>query len=118
MRSVRDPDFNAQVARSTAEKRGDAQRGRGDGKSYPKLLGKHAHRAMAEQALGRKLLPGEVVHHKDEDRTNFAPENLEVLASQAEHARHHFKGKKQSPEQVKRRVEARRRTLAAQGRKR
>ena len=50
------------------------------------------HRYVAEiHILGRKLKPGEVVHHKDHDRTNNTPSNLQVLASQAEHARLHFK---------------------------
>lgn len=66
-------------------------RGRGKGKSYPKMYGKHAHRRVAEQELGRQLMPGEIVHHKDENKLNYQAENLEVLASQSEHAKlHHF----------------------------
>ncbi|QFP75004.1 HNH endonuclease [Deinococcus sp. AJ005] len=44
------------------------------------------HRVLAEHALGRPLLPGEVVHHKDGDCTNNAIENLIVLPSQRYHA--------------------------------
>lgn len=62
--------------------------------SYPKIGSRHAHRIVAEIKLGRKLKPGEVVHHIDENKRNFAPGNLEVLSGQSEHVRHHFKGKK------------------------
>lgn len=46
------------------------------------------HRLVAETILGRTLQQGEVVHHKDENRTNNAPDNLEVM-SQREHRAHH-----------------------------
>jgi hypothetical protein len=47
------------------------------------------HRAVAEAVLGRRLLATEVVHHRDGDEQNNAPENLEVL-TRAEHARLHL----------------------------
>ena len=43
------------------------------------------HRLVMERVLGRRLLPTEVVHHKDGNRQNNAPENLEVFQSNAEH---------------------------------
>jgi HNH endonuclease len=48
----------------------------------------YAHRIAAEESLGRKLLPGELVHHDDEVRTNNQGENL-IAMTRAEHARLH-----------------------------
>lgn len=47
------------------------------------------HRLVMERHLGRILLPEEVVHHKDEDRSNNDIENLELFACNADHMRHH-----------------------------
>ena len=53
---------------------------------------KREHRAVMERLLGRALLDGEVVHHKNGDKLDNTPGNLEVL-SRAEHAReHHARG--------------------------
>ena len=49
----------------------------------------YEHIIVAEEKLGRSLLPGERVHHCDGDRLNNAPDNLEVFASQAEHLHQH-----------------------------
>lgn len=43
------------------------------------------HRLVAEQMLGRHLRPEEVVHHKNHDKSDNRPDNLEVYASQQEH---------------------------------
>ncbi len=61
----------------------------GEGKSYAKLYSRLAHRVVAEQMLGRPLRAGEVVHHIDGDIRNYAPDNLVVFASSAEHTKHH-----------------------------
>jgi hypothetical protein len=57
--------------------------------TYRKLNGRHEHRTVAENKLGRPLEKGEVVHHEDEDRQNNDPRNLIVFRTQAEHALYH-----------------------------
>lgn len=61
---------------------------------YPKILGTHVHRILAEELLGRPLKKGEIVHHKDGNRLNNSLDNLEVLNSQSEHFSLHLKGNK------------------------
>jgi len=60
------------------------------GKSYHKYYGKHLHRVVAEQGLGRKLKRNEVVHHLDGNKLNNDPDNLIVMTRQ-EHSRLHGK---------------------------
>lgn len=48
----------------------------------------YVHRLVAAAILGRALLDGEHVHHKDRNKHNNAPENLEIL-SNADHTRLH-----------------------------
>jgi len=52
---------------------------------------KYEHRHIMEQHLGRELLPTEVVHHKNEDARDNRIENLELIESQAEHVRRHWR---------------------------
>jgi len=52
------------------------------------------HILILEKKLGRPLLPEEVSHHKDENRLNNDPDNLEAKKTQGDHARHHLSGEK------------------------
>lgn len=56
--------------------------------TYKKLNGRHQHRVVAEQMLGRPLKRGEIVHHIDGNKHNNSPENLAVM-TQADHLRLH-----------------------------
>ena len=47
------------------------------------------HIYVAQQVLGRKLLPGEIVHHLNNDKKDNRPENLAVLDSDSDHKREH-----------------------------
>lgn len=50
------------------------------------------HRVVAEEMLGRSLEAGEVVHHRDRDRQNNDPNNLEVMTDVAHKQLHYPKG--------------------------
>src|SRR3954462_10887510 len=89
-RATKGPAFNARIARETAAERGNRQRGTGT-KGYVKRNGRHEHRVVAEENLGRALLPGEIVHHLDEDKHNNDPANL-IVMRQGDHMREHGLG--------------------------
>ena len=52
--------------------------------------GRQVHTVLAERTLERKLVKGEVVHHKDLNRYNNSPLNLQVM-TRSEHATLHAK---------------------------
>ena len=49
----------------------------------------YEHILKAEEILGRSLKNGEVVHHKDENRSNNNYENLLVFHTKSDHTRFH-----------------------------
>ncbi len=83
----------------TRFKLSEKRRDTGAGKTYTKRFSRHEHRIVAEIKLGRKLKPGEVVHHIDEDKRNNHPDNLIVFENQAAHAKHHMELRKAKPAQ-------------------
>ena len=50
--------------------------------------GRGVHDVIVERIIGRRLAPDEVVHHRDENRSNNHPSNLELM-TRADHTRHH-----------------------------
>ncbi len=74
---------------STKEKIRNSHLNSGEGRTYVKNYGRHEHRVVAEQMLGRPLMPGEVVHHIDGNKRNSSINNIRVYKSQSEHAKFH-----------------------------
>lgn len=50
----------------------------------------YVHRVNAEIILGRKLLPGEVVHHIDMNKSNNSLDNLLIFKTTEDHVRFHM----------------------------
>lgn len=48
------------------------------------------HILLIERSLGRRLQPGECVHHKDHNRQNNALDNLEIIM-RGQHSKQHRK---------------------------
>ena len=60
----------------------------GGGNIYKKAHSRHEHRVVAEFMIGRKLKKNEIVHHKNEDKRDNRPDNLQVMTIN-EHTRLH-----------------------------
>ena len=76
------------ISISTAKKRGDVLRGRGEGLGYVKINGRHEHRIVAEKKIGRNLKSNEVVHHINGNKQDNHPDNLVVL-TRSQHIKEH-----------------------------
>ena len=63
-----------------------------DKKGYPryKKTNKLVHRVVAGNKVGGKIGQGRVVHHIDEDKSNFRKSNLKVMSRSA-HSKLHAK---------------------------
>ena len=83
---------SAEQKRRASFRNPDALRYSGSRDNYIKYRGRHMHRVVAEQMLNRELLPGEIVHHKDGDKWNNHPSNLQVM-TQSEHMKLHLHSK-------------------------
>ena len=72
---------------------GDKQRGvaTGRGNSYIKRRGRHEHRTIMEEHLGRKLTSSDIVHHINHNNKDNRIENLQLM-TRAEHLEHHVRG--------------------------
>lgn len=73
------------------------------------------NRAVMTSILGRALSRNEHVHHKNEDRSDDSPDNLELI-SPAEHNRHHKFGTRHSAE-TRQRISLGLKSAIAEGRR-
>jgi hypothetical protein len=65
------------------------------GKGYKRGGDKRDHVVVMEAHLGRALLPGEVVHHKNLDKRDNRLENLQLMTN-SEHVRLHARLRKEA----------------------
>lgn len=78
---------------------GSKQRDRGSSDWYRKFRGRHEHRFVMECLLGRDLGYDEIVHHRNGDKKDNRPCNLQLM-TRSEHIKEH----RAEMEQAKRRA--------------
>lgn len=66
-----------------------------DKKGYPRYkdTNRLVHIIVAMKKIGGRIFSGNVVHHKDGNKTNFRASNLQVM-SRSEHSKLHAKQRK------------------------
>ena len=84
--AVLTPEHQANAGRAG----GKSRIGVGKQEGYAKRDGKHLHRTIVEEVLGRQLKSSEIVHHIDCNKQNNAKSNL-LVCTQAYHAALHMK---------------------------
>ena len=67
---------------------GDKQRDRGTCKGYRKVAGKHEHRSVMENHIGRKLTSNDIVHHRNRNKRDNRLSNLK-LTTRSDHIAEH-----------------------------
>jgi hypothetical protein len=57
----------------------------------------YEHILVAEEQIGRPMTPREVAHHRNGQRDDNRPENIEVVTASS-HMRHHSKRRRRGPD--------------------